>query len=388
MTGRTLTADLLVERAQEQAKLDDWGDPPFREALDQLCASFVAEYGANVAQAGAFEVQLLALLTKRVRLYADRTAFPEIAAQEIRAPIFVTGFPRSGTTILHALLAADPRARSPLAWELAEPSPPPRADTFGSDPRIARQQAIIEQLPAQFRAMHAMGAELPDECNAIMQLAFQSLNFTARQPLPSYQRWLLDSDMRPAFGIHNHMLQHLQAFAPRDWWVLKSPPHLFHLDALFDAYPDARIVFIHRDPAAIMPSNASLIAFLHEMAGNAVDKLELGKAETAKWRLGMDRAMAFRDAHPQLAGRFIDILYADFVDDPIGAVLSIYEHYGIPETREARRSMEGFMAANRQGKHGKHHYSAEEFGMRTEEIHEEFADYLAHFSLPVTGGKT
>ena len=380
-----LGAEELVARAQEHAKLDAWGEPPFRDALDILCRSFVAESGATPEQTAIFEAQLLALLVKRLRFYADRATHPEIAAQPIETPLFVIGFPRSGTTILHALLASDPRARSPLSWELAEPSPPPRSDTFTSDPRIARQQAAIEKLPATFRAMHAMGATLPDECNAIMQLAFRSLNFAASRPLPSYQGWLLETDMAPAFSVHRHMLQHLQAFAPRDNWVLKAPPHLFHLDALFAAYPDARIVFTHRDPASIMASNASLISFLHEMTGNAVDKKKLGSDETAKWKLGMDRTMRFRDAHPQLADRFVDVQYADLIRDPLALVEVVYDHFGFATDADAISAMKGFIAANRQGKHGAHHYTAEEFGLSRAGLHESFADYIERYSVALAG---
>lgn len=384
--GRRLASDLIAA-AERETGLSDWGEPSFSYPLDMLCASFLGESGASSQQQAVFERQIIAHLSKRLRLYADRAAYPEIAEQAITAPLFVVGFPRSGTTILHSLLAADPRARSPLAWELAEPSPPPRAETFTTDPRIARSQAAIERLPARFRAMHAMGATLPDECNSIMQLNFQSLNFAASRPLPSYQQWLLGSDAGPAFALHRHVLQHLQAFVPRDWWVLKAPPHLFWLDQLFAAYPDARIVFTHRDPAQIMPSNSSLIAFIHEMAGNHPDPAELGRAETAKWKLGMEQAMRFRDARPDLAARFCDVRYADLVADPLGVAAAVYDHFAIPLTAPARAAMEAFMAANPQGKHGSHSYSASDFALDPEAIRRDFAPYFARYLQADNGAR-
>lgn len=366
----------LIAEAERATGLSDWGEPEFRSALEQLCAA-ASDDAASLAR------QIAAQLQKRLRLYADRAAYPEIAAQKIVAPLFVVGFPRSGTTILHALLAADPRARSPLAWELAAPSPPPRAETALTDPRIAVSQAAIEQLPAQFRAMHAMGATLPDEDNSIMQMAFRSLNFAAPRELPAYVEWLLDCDMAPAFTLHRHVLQHLQAFHTGDWWVLKAPPHLFALDALFDAYPDARIIFTHRDPAAIMPSNASLIAYLHETSGNPVDRIALGRAESAKWRKGMDRAMAFRSANPQLADRFFDLQYKDFISDQMATVERLYAGLNIVLDTEARESMADLLSDRRQDKHGKHDYSAEQYGMSVDQIRAEFSDYITAYDVAI-----
>jgi Sulfotransferase family len=367
----------LIANAEQATGHSDWGEPEFRNGLVRLCAST----GADDALAG----QISAQLEKRLYLYADRTAHPEIPAQEIIAPVFVVGFPRSGTTILHALLAADPRARSPLAWEIGAPSPPPRAETALNDPRIAATQAGIEQLPQQFRAMHAMGATLPDEDNSIMQLAFRSLNFAATREMPDYVDWLLECDMAPAFALHRHMLQHLQAFHKRDWWVLKAPPHLFALDALFATYPDARIIFTHRDPASIMPSNASLIAFLHEMSGNAVDRAALGKAEAAKWRKGMERAMAFRAQSPQLSDRFFDLQYRDFTTDPMAAVEAVYHWLNIALPAEPRAAMTAFLADSRQGKHGKHDYTPEQFGMSAEAIRAGFSAYMDVYTVPMEG---
>lgn len=371
-----LDAQELITKAQHATGLSDMGEPEYYEGLSQLCAAVQSNDIAALGQ------QILTQLQKRLHLYADRNQYPEIASQKIIAPIFVVGFPRSGTTILHALLASDPRARSPLAWELSAPSPPPREETALTDPRIAIAQEGIEQLPAQFRAMHAMGAMLPDEDNSIMQMAFRSLNFAAPRELPAYVDWLLDADMAPAFLLHHHMLQHLQAFHQRDWWVLKAPPHLFALDALFATYPDARIIFTHRDPASIMPSNASLIAFLHEMNGNAVDQVEVGRAECVKWRKGMDAAMRFRAQHPELKNRFFDLQYKDFISDQMAEIEKIYAWFDIPLPAASREAMAAFMADSRQGKHGKHDYSPEQYGLTDDRIRQDFADYMTAFNVP------
>ena len=380
-----IDARALIDAAERETGLSDWGEPEWRDGLERLCASANREAGLDDGRAASLGAQIDKQLVKRLRLYADRAHYPEIAQQTIAAPIFVVGFPRSGTTILHGLLAADPRARSPLSWEVEAPSPPPQAGTAKHDPRIAATQARIDALPARFRAMHAAAADLPEEDNSIMQMAFRSLNFAASRPLPSYDRWLFACDMRPAFALHRHTLQHLQAFHARDWWVLKAPPHLFCLEDLFDTYPDARVIFTHRDPASIMASNASLISFIHEMAGNPVDTRALGQSETAKWRRGMERAMAFRAARPDLADRFHDCAFVDFVADPVGTVAALYARMDIELPDATRRIMEDFMAANRADKHGTHDYSAADFGLAPARVRAEFADYIDHFHVQCSG---
>lgn len=372
----------LCRKAEQTTGLSDWGEPPFREALSRLCTSAREESGQDEAGQDRFAAGLTGLLVTRLKLYADRAAYPEIAQQQIVAPIFVTGLPRSGTTILHALLAQDPSARSPQSWEANAPSPPPRAESYATDPRITAAQAQIDTLPATFRAMHAVGATLPEECNSIMQLAFLSPNFGATLNLPSYMAWLIEeADIAPAFALHRHVLQALQAFAPRQWWALKAPPHLWWPEALFAAYPDARLVMTHRDPAEVMASNASLIAFLRGLNG-PVDRKLLGAEQVDQWAVGLERMEAFR-ARTSAPNEIVDIYYRDLVRDPLAVVEQIYSAFGIDLSAAARQAMEGFMARNQQGKHGKHDYAAADYGLEPAALRDRFADYIARRAIPV-----
>lgn len=377
-----LEPEALCRRAEQATGLTEWGEPPLREALARLCASVRDESGQDEPGQVRFAARLSELLVTRLKLYADRAAMREIARQQIVAPIIVTGLPRGGTTILHALLAQDPSARSPQSWEAAAPSPPPRAESYDTDPRIAAAQAQIDALPATFRAMHAVGATLPDECNSIMQLAFLSPNFGATLNLPSYMAWLLDeADMAPAYALHRHVLQALQAYTPRPWWVLKAPPHLWWPEALFDAYPDARLVVTHRDPGEVMASNASLIAFLRGLNG-PVDRKFVGAEQVDQWSIGLARMEAFR-ARSDAPKAIVDVYYRDIVGDPLGVVEQVYSAFGIELGAAARRAMEGFMADNRQGKHGKHAYAAADYGLKPETLRSRFADYIARRAIPV-----
>jgi hypothetical protein len=375
-----LDGETLVRDAEQRAGSGDWGFPPFREALDRLLHSARTEAQLSGEAAARFATMIGGLLVKRLNLYADRARHPEIARQEIVAPIVVTGLPRSGTTILHSLLAQDPSSRSPLRWEVERPSPPPRADTFDTDPRIALSQADVDRLPETFRAMHAMGAELPEEDNSIQTMAFLSSNFGAQARLPSYMHWLIqEADVTPAFQLHRHVLQHLQAFAPRERWVLKAPPHLYWPEALLATYPDARIVVTHRDPADVLPSNASLIAYLR--GADADGRRLAGQDQIDEWGVGLRRTIAYRasDAH---ADQFLDTLYADFMRDPIAVVRRVYDRFGLALTSQAEAAMRRFMADNRQSKHGSHDYDAGDYGLDRERLHAEFADYIATYAIP------
>lgn len=377
-----LDPDALCRGAEQATGLKDWGEPRFREALSRLCASARDESGQDEAGQVRLAARLTELLTMRLNLYADRAAMPEIAQQRIVAPIVVTGLPRGGTTILHALLAQDPAARSPQSWEANAPSPPPRAETYSIDPRIAAAQARIDALPPAFRAMHAVGATLPEECNSIMQLAFLSPNFGATLNLPSYMAWLIEeAEMAPAFALHRHVLQALQAFAPRPWWVLKAPPYLWWPEGLFAAYPDARLAVTHRDPGEVMASNASLIAFLRGLNG-PVDRKFVGTEQVDQWSVGLARMEAFR-ARSDAPKAIVDVYYRDIVGDPLGVVEQVYSAFGIELGAAARRAMEDFMADNWQGKHGKHAYAAADYGLEPETLRSRFADYIARRAIPV-----
>jgi len=380
MNTTALTPDALKQQAMQATGLSNWGDTQFDEALEKLCQAARDDAKLSGVAFERFTGLIINLLSNRLKITDDRQRYPEIAQQKIIAPLIVIGLPRSGTTILHSLLAQDPDARSPLTWEVSQPSPPPRAETYTSDPRIAQSEAVINSLDPQFRAMHAMGATLPEECNSFMSMAFQSMNFGAINALPSYSHWMVEeNDIRSAYDFHYQVLQHFQAFKAGKHWVLKSPTHLFWLSALLETYPDARIVVTHRDPAQVLPSNTSLIAHIRASACK-VDPIALGQQQQREWHTALRRSMEFRDKHPH-KGQFFDAHYQQIINDPISLIESIYTHFGMTLSDTARTNMTEFLANNKQGKHGAHHYTAEQFGMSVEGLHREFGDYIQRYQI-------
>jgi len=374
-----LHPDRLMEQARRTTSLDDFGSTQFEDALNVLCRAAREDKPRSDQGVARLASNIGRQLGLRLNLAADRKKHPEISRQEIKAPLIIIGLPRSGTTILHSLLAQDPAARSPQCWEMKHPFPPPRAETYETDPRISLTDAEIETFDPEFRAMHRMAATLPEECNSLVEASFRTMNYWAQMALPSYVDWLLnDAAMKPAYAFHRQFLQHLQAFAPRDYWVLKAPPHIFWPDSLLDTYPDARIVMTHRDPRQVLPSNASLIAQVRG-ASEEVNAREVG-ADQLLWKIGIQRTMALRSTWPR-PEQFFDTYYKNFISDPLKVVRQIYDHFGMDLSEEAEGRMRRFMASNEKEKHGKHVYSATQFGLEPARIAEEFSEYMETFGL-------
>ena len=221
----------------------------------------------------------------------------------------IVGQPRTGTTILYDLLAQDPALRAPLTWEVDHPVPPPETATYDTDPRIDEVQARLEMadsLIPGFTAFHPMGARLAQECVRITAGDFRSMIFPIQYRVPSYNRWLLhEADLAPAYRWHRRYLQHLQSRHPAEQWLLKSPAHLWHLDALAGEYPDALVVQTHRDPLKVIASVSALAAHLRRMASDETSIAEAAAEYAEDIFLGLDRGMDARDRRrvPRGAGR-------------------------------------------------------------------------------------
>ena len=359
--------------------------PLFREGLRVLVRALESEARLTLLGRIAARAQIRRLLENRARLAADRARFPALANETIARPLFVVGLPRTGTTLLHALLAQDPATRTPLAWEAREPSPPPERASFEHDARIApcaRDLEGLYRLLPEFRAIHPMQADWPQECVAITAHAFLSLQFSTTWRIPAYTRWLNDQDHAAAYALHRRVLQQLQWRNPRERWVLKSPAHLWTLPALFAAYPDAGIIHTHRDPVRVLASLASLVAILRKLASDALDPAEIGREWGPELALGLERASAFRAREHGLAQRFVDVQFGELTRDPLAVVERIYAHFGLVLGPDARARMERFLGENPREKHGVHRYRLADFGLDEGAERRRFSAYRERFAVP------
>ena len=375
---RTLATD-LIEAAKRHCGLDDFGSGDFFEALSRLLESCHREAQLSWIGKIALRTNILQILCSRLQTEQDRQLYPEIGHQEIREPLFIVGLPRSGTTLLHNLMAADPEHRSPLMWEVMSPSPPTVVDEKRRIQRAAQSCHYFNWLAPTFRYVHAVGAELPQECVGLMTPTFLSDQFDTMYYVSSYRAWFFQQDLRPVYEYHRQFLQHLNFRRPAHRWILKAPTHMFAMPALLSVYPDALFVQTHRTPVDAMASVSSLVTILRSAFSDNVDAFAACREAIHYWSETMGKFLRERN---RLAGdRIYDLEYDAICRDPMAAVRQIYEHFGWSLAPEAERRMRALVAGHAQRQSGNHRYDLSEFGSSPEEVFSAFAPYCQRFGF-------
>src|SRR5215510_8304301 len=311
----------LMAAAQRRTGLSDWGDEGFREALRRLLDAYERTAKVHLLGRLAIRRECLRLLSNRLRIQDELKRCPRIEQTPVRKPLVIVGLPRTGTTVLHHLLAQDPLARVPRLWELLEPSPSPHPETAARDPRITRAEQMIRHafaLAPHFSALHPLSASGPEECIFLFQNTFMSVVFDAYSEVPEYMAWLLQQDLTPAYQFYKLQLQVLQWRWPGTHWVLKAPHHLFFLDVLLTVFPDVCVVHTHRDPTTALASLCSLMATARRFYSDDVADQHLGAPCLALWGTALDRMLHVRAAADP--ARFYDLQYEDLLANPVEAV--------------------------------------------------------------------
>jgi hypothetical protein len=377
--------ELLAEASRRAGGLDDLGSGPFLEPMRRLCASLEDEARLNALGRVIARERVLGHVVNRLAYLEDRKRFPGIAKQEIVRPVFIVGLPRTGTTILHDILAQDPANRAPLTWEVMFPSPPPEPESFESDPRIARCAATFPSVDAQipaFKAMHPMGATLSQECVTLMAEAMCTPLFHNQFRVPSYQDWVDgEADWSHVYAFHRQQLQHLGSRVMRERWVLKTGAHLWGLEHLLRTYPDARIVFTHRDPVKSMTSYASLTSLVRSMGSDEVDRFEVAADWSARLARVLAHAIEVRRTGEYPDAIFYDMYFPAFVADPFAEVEKIYDAFALPMSGLGAARMRAYVAEHPKGKDGIHRYAPHEFGVEPAAVRRAFHTYIERFGL-------
>ena len=380
LTVPHLDEEKFLADARKKTGLQDFGDEGFRDGLRVLLHSLKQDANLNTMGRVLANQQTHNLLCNRLKMVDFQKKHSEIAQQEIKKPLFIVGLPRTGTTILQNLLAQDPVCRSPLSWETAQPCPP----VSGPDKRIAdsdKELDMLCKLIPGFEAIHPVGAELPQECISMMALNFTSIQFELNFDIPSYTKWYQNQNLIPTYEFHKQFLQLLNYCNPGDHWVLKTPGHLGAIDAILAVYPDACIIQTHRNPSNVLPSTASLYYALRDLCTDTVDPVALGNQQIDYWSQQLEAGIKAREALPQHAHQFYDMHFTDLMNDPFGAIENIYKHFDMNFTPEAKSAMQAFLADNTREKHGKHHYTAEMYGMTEEHLTQAFKHYCDYFGI-------
>jgi len=353
MWRRVLDLDrpALLAEARRRTRLEDFAeDETFDAGFRLLIRSYEAESHLNLIGRVFTRQNTLRLLTSRLRLVDDRRRHPRIADGEVRRPLFLTGIAGSGATRLHDLLAQDPDNRAPLHWEVALPSPPPRGRSDDANRRIAAAEGHLRWLAGlqpRMRRVRRLEARLPEECSVITSYSFASFAFQEAHDVPTYDAWLESLDLTGSYAWHRALLQQLQLRARRARWVLSAPAHLFGLRALFATYPDASVVFIHRDPVEATRAVAGFTAIHRRTFSSAAEPATVAREVTERWATAMSRACRFRDSCAAPAGRFLDVHYEDLLRDPLETIGRVYAHWGVPLTDAARSRIRRFPASAR-----------------------------------------
>jgi Sulfotransferase family len=380
-------AEQLMARARDRAQCDDFGEPGFRTRLDAMLAAIDADTGLGPIGRLALHQRTVRLLTARLLVEDLLRRRPEILAIELPAPIIVIGLPRSGTTHLVNLMAADTRLRSLPYWESIEPVPLPGdgPGRDGVDPRIIRCRADYEaemQMVPLLRAMHERHPTAIEEEIELQDLDFSSYTLEWYARVPGWRDFYFTFDQRAHYAYTKKVLQVLTWFRGPNTWVLKSPQHLEQIPALLATFPDATFAITHRDPVSVLQSAITMLAYGDRMRRASVEPEELA----AYWIDRVDRLLraCVRDRDLLPADRSIDVPFPEFMADDVAMVERIYARNDRPLTPETREQLDGFMAANPRGKHGRVAYDLRaDFGLDPDAIRDRFGYYFERFPVEV-----
>jgi len=377
-----LSDTALLDQASRLEELADFGDQSFRPGLRALLSAIGSE--ARLTPVGRWITRKRLLGSLRNRLRAEKLFrdHPEILDLRIEPPIVITGMQRTGTTLLHRLLAADPDTRALLGWEALNPAPFQTAQKKGRDLRIrtARlSQRALALMAPDFFAVHPVEVLSPEEDVLLLDYSFLSTVPEATLRVPSFSRWLEAQDVLPAYRYMKKLLQLLHWQRPGKRWVLKSPHHLEYLDPLFTVFPGAKIVQTHRDPAITQASFCSMIAHGRGVFSDSVDPMEIGREWLRKVGRLVKRALEARRRWGD--DRFLDVYYRNLVHNPMEQIERVYDFAGISLSPQTREKIEHARGINVRHKYGIHNYRLEDFGLTREMVAAEFLDYRGRFNV-------
>ncbi|MFG1927306.1 sulfotransferase family protein [Cryptosporangium sp. NPDC048952] len=381
MAGREKvgTVEDLHASATKITGLTDFGDDDYQEGLAVLLESYAEDAALTPLGNAVKRAFLRGALVARLLSEAAWKQHPEYADNPIERPIFVTGLPRTGTTALHRLLTADPAHQGLEMWLTEVPQPRPPRETWDADPLYQRLQAAFETHHVEhpeFMGLHYMSADQVEECWQLLRQSMESISFECLAHLPRYSQWLASRDWRSAYQRHRRNLQLIGLPDAGKRWVLKNPSHLFALDALFQAYPDALVIQTHRAPRTAMASVCSLAQAATTGWSTRFTGDVVGRDQLDLWSRGLDRFRADRAKYDP--AQFCDVEYSDFVADPLGTAERVYEHFGLYLTADARDAMATLHEQSRTGdRKPAHRYTLDDFGLTPQQVDERFTDYLS-----------
>ena len=378
----------LKARAIEATGLSNFGSAPLGDGLDVLCHALVEQGGLNEAAAASTEKSLVGTLSERLRVEDWFARHPEILEQELAPQVLVVGLPRSGTTALSQLMSADPASRSIRRWELNQLTPPPDSSTGIPDPRIEATRAAFaarDKAMPLLKTMLPVTAEDPSEHGVILGLTFRNMHWPSLNTIPEYSDWVFGCDMDAAFEYLASVLKLLQWKSPvAGYWNLKNPVDSFAIDAIMRVFPSAPVFWMHRDPAVTIASVCSLLSAIRNSTGLEFDRAAFGAYVLEFEASVIDRAMERLDQSPH-PERVVHVYNRDLGKDSVGTLRDAYGKAGLKFAPAFEGALKQRLADRPRGGHGKHEYSASEFGLDAATIRKRFERYIDRFAVPLEG---
>ncbi|MCU0847321.1 MAG: sulfotransferase [Spirochaetes bacterium] len=374
----------FIRTASKKTGLDDFGNRSFLERMELLLDSIDLE--ARLHPFGRFMIKqnLVRFLSNRLKIEEAFKKKPEILAVKMEDPVFIIGLQRTGTTMLHRLIASDEKNFRFLAsWEAINPAPLKEKKKGREDPRVRMAltaQYALKFMAPDFFAIHPIDARGPEEDCLLFDFDFWSTVPEATMRVPSFSNWLEGQDHTGAYEYYKKVLQYLQWQNPGGRWILKTPQHMEHFDEIFKVFPGAKIIQTHRDPSRVVASFCSMVSHAYGVFSDDIDPSEIGRHWSRKALKMVRHSMDIRDKHG--ADNFMDVYYSDLMKNPETVMSDIYGFLKIPFNREDADRVDRWTERNPQHKHGKHRYRLEDFGLEKVIIKEGFNAYMKRFSIP------
>jgi hypothetical protein len=378
----SLEPSSVVASAVKAAGSNDLGSDSYREPLEVFLDACANQADLTTFGRILITKMLAAALANRIGLHRWSLLHPEVRDERIEGPWIIVGLPRTGTSLLSMLLGLDPMARPLLQWEAAHPIPPPTLEEADEDPRIAQTSKELDglmKLNPPLKAMHPFGATLAQECVTLFMYDVRTLALETQAHVPSYARWLEQADMAPAYAQHRLALQTLQSRQPTERWVLKTPNHLWHLEALLATYPDARIIWTHRDPGPVVTSLASLANAGQRPLTSRSDPRPTAEEWKRKCSFALGSAVAFDEKLDD--GWCQHLHYDELMADPLGTVRQLYQSFGDEVSDLHARRMRAFLEHRPKDVFGRHRYDPADFGWTYAGLAEEFREYTDRYHV-------
>ncbi len=379
--ARYPTSDVVMAEAMDERGLSDFGPGDFRDGLDVLLDSLERDGDLDPAADQRVIGDFRRRLVNRLEVEAWYAAHPEIEDLTVRGPVDVTGLPRTGTTALANMLSLDPQFRCLRGWEQTKPCPPPILADEATDQRRLQAARENELVPPELKAMHLYELDATMEDTDLLGMAFHGQQMTL--PVEAYRTWWRGADLTDTYRYHRRVVKLLESQRPPDLWLYKAPHHKFHLEAIVSAYPEARFVMTHRDPAKVVPSYASIVSAILPPADGQRDVHRLGQEISEHLRVGIENAIAARARLGE--ERFLDVHQRDLVAEPMSTVRRVYDWLGLELEASVEEAIIDWYEANRAGAHGTHHYTAEQFGLDAGRIRSDYDFYIRHFDVALEG---